>query len=221
MPKSPASWLRRIFARSTSQDADQPERSIMPTPNRLIVGLGNPGREYAGTRHNVGFEVIDRLADRLGVRMEPDSSQAFVAEARWRGRTLALAKPQLFMNVSGTPVRTLARRYNLQPDAILVVVDDLHLDVGTLRIRSKGSAGGHNGTQDIIDKLGSATIPRLRLGIGSGYRRGQQSDFVLSPFKADEEEAVEVMLESAADAALTFVTDGVMTTMNRFNGAGR
>jgi PTH1 family peptidyl-tRNA hydrolase len=190
----------------------------MPTPNRLIVGLGNPGREYAGTRHNVGFEVVDRLAERLGVRMEPDSSQALVAEARWRGRTLALAKPQLFMNVSGTPVRTLARRYNLDPDAILVVVDDLHLDVGVLRVRAKGSAGGHNGTQSIIDKLGSSAFPRLRLGIGSGYRRGQQSDYVLSAFKPGEQDAVEAMLEQATDAALTFITDGAQTTMNRFNG---
>ncbi|MEM6646469.1 MAG: aminoacyl-tRNA hydrolase [Bacteroidota bacterium] len=191
----------------------------MASPKRLIVGLGNPGAEYDGTRHNVGFEVIDALADQLGERLREGKGNAMLAETRWRGRTFVIAKPLTYMNRSGQSVRALIRHYGLTPDNVLIVYDDLNLPVGTVRVRAKGSAGGHNGVQDIIDRMGGG-FPRLRIGIGSNFGRGRQIKHVLGPFDDEERPLIDDAIARSKDAALTFITDGVVTTMNRFNKKG-
>lgn len=203
-------FFSRLFGRPIAPSA---------SPEVLLVGLGNPGPQYAGTRHNVGFAAIERLADRLGVALTARVDDACVATARLGadGPEVLLAKPQLYMNRSGGPTATLLRRYGIPPDRLLVLYDDLALDVGALRLRPKGGAGGHNGLQDVIRALGSTEFPRLRLGVGNSFESGQQVDYVLSPFSEDQREAAAEMVGRAAEAALAFATDGLDAAMNRFN----
>lgn len=190
----------------------------MARGKRLIIGLGNPGAEYDGTRHNIGFAVVDRLAEQARApAFALEKGNALVTWGRLRGNPVGLAKPQTYMNRSGSAVRALVGRYGLTPQDVLVVVDDISLPVGRLRLRPGGSAGGHNGLQDVIDALGTDAYTRLRFGIGSDFARGRQADYVLSPFAPDEQEAVEEGLARAAEAALTFVREGLATAMNRFN----
>ena len=189
----------------------------MASSGRLVAGLGNPGLKYEGTRHNIGFKVADAVAERTGARWK-EKGEAYLADARWRSRPLLLMKPQTFMNRSGTAIETVARKKKFDPREILVVVDDISLPVGTVRLRPSGGSGGHNGLEDIIDWLDSTDFPRLRVGIGSDFERGGQSDYVLSPFTAEERPVMDEAVERARDAVLTFVTDGVQTAMNRFNG---
>ena len=218
------SWLSRLFGTAPPP----PSRPV----SRLVVGLGNPGPDYVGTRHNAGFMVLDRLADRLGVGFETEAAQALCGEAALppdpdadsaRLNTeagtgaVALAKPLAFMNRSGPPVAALLDRYGLDPADLLVVYDDLAIPLGTLRLRGKGSAGGHNGIQSVIEALGSTEFPRLRVGVGNSFPPGGQVDFVLSPFDDAEREAADAGLDEAADAALTFARDGLTAAMNRHN----
>lgn len=190
----------------------------MAKADRLLVGLGNPGAEYEGTRHNVGFAVIDALAERGRIALRYDGrADAYLGEGRLRGRPVMLVKPQTYMNRSGDAVQHLAKRWGVGPEAIFVIYDDINLPLGTLRLRERGSAGGHNGIQDIIDQLGTDAFPRLRIGIGSAFERGQQANYVLSPFGAAEQEQAADAIRRARDAAGTFVTDGLTTAMNRFN----
>lgn len=185
---------------------------------RLIVGLGNPGPEYEATRHNVGFMVVDQLAETVGVAPLRRTIAASLAdEASHRGRALVLAKPQTYMNRSGEAVRALTRRYGLTPDDLIVVYDDIALPLGAVRLRGKGGAGGHNGVQDIIDALGTAAFPRIRVGIGSEFGRGQQVRYVLAPFAEDQRAARDEAIDFASKAALSFVREGLMTAMNRYN----
>jgi PTH1 family peptidyl-tRNA hydrolase len=189
----------------------------MAQQKRLIVGLGNPGAEYEATRHNVGFRVVDLLAERLRVPLKT-RGESLVGWGKYRGRPVGLVMPMTYMNRSGTAVELIARKNRLDPQDVLVVSDDINLDVGRIRIRERGGAGGHNGLEDIIDWLDSDAFPRLRIGIGSDFERGGQADYVLSPFDEGELAVVEETVGRAADAALAFVTDGVVTAMNRFNG---
>ena len=189
----------------------------MAASKRLIIGLGNPGEEYENTRHNVGFDVVDLLAEKTRASLSLDRGPSVFGWGRWRGRPMGLAKPLTYMNRSGQAVRGLMRRYGVELKNVLVIVDDLNLEPGRMRIRQKGSAGGHNGVQDIIDRLGSDDFPRLRIGIGRDFSRGRQADYVLTPFSASEAPLVEATLNEARDAALTFITDGIVTAMNRFN----
>lgn len=189
----------------------------MPRSKRLIVGLGNPGAEYAGTRHNVGFEVIDALAERTGVGLESGRHRALCGWGSHRGYPFGLAKPLTYVNRSGQAVRGLLNEHQLEPNELLVIVDDLHLDLGTIRLRPKGGSGGHNGLEDIAEGLGTTAFPRLRIGIGQDFARGQQVDYVLSPFAPDEREVMDAAVKRASDAALAFVVEGVTTAMNRFN----
>jgi PTH1 family peptidyl-tRNA hydrolase len=189
-------------------------------PSRLIVGLGNPGPDYEGTRHNVGYAVVDRVAEKVGGVAWTEAAGALVAEASWRGRPFALAKPMTFMNRSGLAYTALLRRYGVEPEATLVVYDDLALPLGALRLREKGSAGGHNGVQSVIAYLNGAEFPRLRVGIGDGFPRGGQVAFVLEPFAEEEHAAAEEAVEAAAEAALVFVHDGLTAAMNRYNRRG-
>ncbi|ARA93218.1 MAG: aminoacyl-tRNA hydrolase [Bacteroidetes bacterium] len=189
----------------------------MARGKRLIVGLGNPGPEYARTRHNAGFLVADAVAEQARASFALEKGNALVAWGQVRGRPVGIAKPQTYMNRSGAAVRNLVGRYGLDLDQVLVVYDDLNLPLGTVRLRPGGSAGGHNGVQSIIDELGSDAFPRLRIGIGSDFPRGGQVDYVLSPFEADEEPLVEEAVALARDAAVTFVCDGLAIAMNRYN----
>ena len=193
-------------------------RYAMAGSKRLIVGLGNPGPRYEGTRHNVGFVVLDLLAARVRGEFRRDGrARSLVAEGRLRGRSVVLVKPQLFVNRSGEAVRHLARRFSLNAEDILVVTHDIHLPVGRIRIRAEGSAAGHNGMQNIIDCMGSEALPRLRIGIGNDYERGRQSDYVLSAFTETERPVICNAAERARDAVVSFCTDSLVHAMNQFN----
>jgi len=189
----------------------------MSAPSLLVVGLGNPGSEYANTRHNVGFRVADALADRLRISFE-HRHDALVGTGSHKNRSVAVAKPLTYMNRSGTAVATLCEHHDLAPDALLVVVDDLDLPVGTIRLRPKGSSGGHNGLQHIAERLDTTTFPRLRVGIGNDFRDGNQVDYVLSPFTEAQLAPVQDAIADAVEAVLTTVREDLDAAMNQFNG---
>ncbi len=189
----------------------------MARAKRLIIGLGNPGPEYEATRHNAGFFVADAVAAKTGVAFAPGGGPYVLGAGSYRGTPFVVAKPMDFMNRSGTAVKKLLARFALEPEDVLVVYDDLALDLGQIRLRGKGGAGGHNGVQDIIDALNSANFPRLRIGIGASFPRGRQVDFVLAPFDEAEQPVIERAVEDAAEAALVFVREGLVPAMNRFN----
>lgn len=188
----------------------------MASLSRLVVGLGNPGPEYERTRHNVGFRVVDALAHRLRVSFERTHG-SLVASGQYKNRAIGLAKPLSFMNRSGEAVAPLCEHYNIAPNDLIVVVDDLHLSVGTLRLRPSGSSGGHNGLENVAKHLGTTAFPRLRIGIGNDFDEGEQVDYVLSPFSTQQEETVQEVIEEAVEALLTVVREDLDTAMNRFN----
>jgi len=186
---------------------------------KLIVGLGNPGREYRDTRHNVGFRVADEIAQRHGLTWAMAPSQvpdAFVAK-RFGAAPVLLAKPLTFMNRSGDVVAALARYYDVAPADLLVVVDDVDLPFGRLRARQRGSAGTHNGLRSIVDRLGTTDFSRLRLGVGRGDARRDLADHVLSTFEAGERAELDPFIARAADAAEMFAADGIQKVMNTYN----
>jgi len=175
---------------------------------QAIVGLGNPGPEYRNTRHNVGQRVVDALAHRIHARFERDSGHA-VAPGRWQGEPLYLIKPGSFMNVTGAPVARLARKLHLGPADLIIVFDDLDLPLGKVRVRTSGSAGGHNGVRSLIAAFGTDELRRVKIGIGRPGRPGEDrdrvSDHVLSPFFPEEQEAIAAACDGAADEALRLV----------------
>ena len=187
---------------------------------KLIVGLGNPGAQYKGTRHNVGFAVLDELARRASLSFESAPSEALMA--RWRrgagtADDVLLVKPLTFMNLSGQAVGELTRYYKVDIADLLIVVDEAQLPLGKLRARSRGSAGGHNGLKSVIAHLGDE-FARLRIGVGRGDDRRNLADHVLTRFDKDEAAEVDRMLARAADAAETFIISGIAAVMNQFNG---
>jgi len=182
---------------------------------KLIAGLGNPGAKYKGTRHNVGFEVVDELARRGGLAFESAPAEAIVA--RWRPQDTLLVKPLTFMNHSGQAIGELLRYFKIEVADLIVVVDEVQLPLGKLRARARGSAGGHNGLKSIIAHLGDG-FPRLRIGVGRGDDRRHLADHVLARFDRDESAEVERMTRRAADASETFITSGIEAVMNQFNG---
>ena len=183
----------------------------------LIVGLGNPGRRYEGTRHNVGFDVLDTLARRHGAEWEtaPRGIEALVA--RWRSHDTVLAKPLTFMNLSGAAVVALMQFYKIDPLDLLVVVDDVNIELARVRSRPGGSAGGHNGLKSVIGSLGSEAFARLRIGVGRGNGRRDLVDHVLAKFDAEERAIVAEMVDRSADAVELFVAEGIGQVMNRYN----
>lgn len=181
---------------------------------KAIVGLGNPGSKYAGTRHNIGFDVVDEVARRWNVQLRPWKSVADVAVVS--ARDVVLVEPQTFMNLSGDAVSRIATFHKLEPSDVLVVVDEVQLAVGQLRVRRSGSAGGHNGLKSIIQHIGPE-FPRLRIGVGRGDPRWDLADHVLSKFSAGERDAVADSVSRAADAVELFVERDVEAMMNRFN----
>ena len=182
----------------------------------LIIGLGNIGAEYATTRHNVGFMVLDRLAAAQDATFRTDRLAA-VAVCKYRGRTLHLIKPTTYMNCSGRAVRYWLQQLKVPLDKSLVIVDDIALPFGSLRMRARGAAAGHNGLKDIEEQLGTQAYPRLRLGIGDDFMPGRQADYVLAPFTAQEQAALPDSLTQACSMAYAFCTLGIERTMNQYN----
>ena len=188
--------------------------------NWLIVGLGNPGREYEKTRHNCGFRALDILADQLGAEVDKLKFQGLYGQVNYNGTKVFLLKPQTYMNLSGRSVLQLSAYFNIPPQNIIVMFDDISLEPGRLRIRPNGSAGGHNGIKSIIQEVGSQEFPRVKIGVGAKPNPNYDlADWVLSTFSASEEKALAVALDNAAKAALTIIDHGVPEAANRFNGS--
>ena len=186
----------------------------------LIVGLGNPGREYEKTRHNCGFRALDILADNLGCKVDKLKFQGLYGQVNYNGTKVFLLKPQTFMNLSGRSVLQLSAYFNIPPQNIIVLFDDISLEPGRLRIRANGSAGGHNGIKSIIQEVGSQEFPRVKIGVGAKPNPNYDlADWVLSAFSANEEKALSVALDNAAKAALAIIDHGVPEAANRFNGS--
>ena len=186
----------------------------------LIVGLGNPGREYERTRHNCGFRAVELLADTLGCKIDKAKFQGLYGQVNYGNKKLLLLKPQTYMNLSGRSVLQLSAYFHIPPQNIIVLFDDISLEPGRLRIRADGSAGGHNGIKSIIQELGSQSFPRVKIGVGSKPNPEYDlADWVLSTFSAQEEKALAVSLKNAADATLAIIDHGVPEAANRFNGS--
>lgn len=192
---------------------------MTPETTFLLIGLGNPGREYRDTRHNVGFMFIDRLIVRLNAQGLKVQSKAIVTSATYEGRKLILAKPQTYMNLSGQSAQGLLNFYKIPVENMLIAHDDLDIPFGTIRIRPKGGPGGQGGMASTINQLGTKDFPRLRIGIGRPPGRMDPSDFVLQDFSRDEMKFLSEIVDRAADAALTFVVDGLNRAMNKYNGS--
>ena len=186
----------------------------------LIVGLGNPGKEYEKTRHNAGFRAIDVLAGKIGCRIDKGKFQGIYGQANYAGTKVYLLKPLPYMNLSGRSVVQLSAYFHVPPQRIIVLFDDISLEPGRLRVRADGSAGGHNGIKSIIAEIGSQDFPRVKIGVGAKAHPEQDlADHVLSGFTASEEKALLSALDRAADAALCIIDRGVPEAANRFNGS--
>ena len=183
----------------------------------LIVGLGNPGAQYAHTRHNVGFDVMDALACKLGVSISRRKDNALVGECFYHGQKLILALPQTFMNLSGQAVAPLARWYRVQPENLLVIYDDIDLAQGALRIRKNGSAGTHNGMRSVVSELGFDSFARLRVGVGERKPGYALPDWVLSHYDETEQKLADEAYALAADAVLDYVDNGIESAMCKYN----
>lgn len=195
------------------------EQDLGSASTFLIIGLGNPGREYRSNRHNIGFMCLDRLAAQLGVSFGRLESHALVTKASYQSHHLILAKPQTYMNLSGQAVSSLARFYKVPAERLLVAYDDVDLSLGTLRLRPTGGSAGQKGMQSIIERLGSQEFPRLRLGIGRPPGRMDAASYVLQDFSASDMDSLAPILDRAVEAILTFVKDGLVVAMNRYNSA--
>ncbi|NMM49087.1 aminoacyl-tRNA hydrolase [Marinigracilibium pacificum] len=182
----------------------------------LIVGLGNIGAEYEQTRHNIGFMVADELAKKFNVTFALDK-QSYKAEFKHKGRTFFVIKPTTYMNLSGKAVKHWMQKENIPISNILVIVDDLALPFGTLRMRGKGSAAGHNGLKNIEQLCGGSNYPRLRFGIGDDFPKGRQIDFVLGEFSKEEKDELPFLIDKSCDMSLSFGTIGINHTMSQFN----
>lgn len=194
-------------------NAPSPESSTY-----LLVGLGNPGREYRDTRHNVGFQAVDRLCASFGIKLTRLQSKALIGTGLWEGRKIVLAKPQTFMNLSGQAIASLLRFYKIPLSQLLVFHDDIDLPVGTVRIRPGGGSAGQRGLASTIQQLGTQDFPRLRIGVGRPPGQMQAADYVLQNFMPADQELITVVLDRAVEAARTFVRDGLDKAMNLYNG---
>lgn len=186
----------------------------------LIVGLGNPGKEYERSRHNCGFRALDILAKDLNCSIDRGKFQGLYGQTTYQGKKLYLLKPLTYMNLSGRSVLQLSAYFSIPPQRIIVLFDDISLEPGRLRVRADGSAGGHNGIKSIIQELGSQSFPRVKIGVGAKPHPDYDlADWVLSSFSAQEEKALSVSLPNAAQAALAIIDYGVPEAANRFNGS--
>jgi PTH1 family peptidyl-tRNA hydrolase len=187
----------------------------------LVVGLGNPGPQYERTPHNLGFLVLDRLAERNAIRVTRPEAKALVGAGRISGSEVLLAKPQTFMNLSGASVKSLAEKYSIPAHRIVLISDELNLPWTGVRIRAKGSAGGHNGLDSVIRSVGTIEIPRVRLGIHPGHPIQDGAEFVLSPLRRAQTEELDELLDHAAGAVESMIAEGVEKAMTRFNRRAR
>lgn len=183
----------------------------------IIAGLGNPTKEYDKTRHNVGFLAIDALADKYHIDVSEKKHRALCGRGAIEGQKVVLMKPQTFMNLSGESIRAAVDFYKVDPEDIIIIYDDISLEPGQLRIRLKGSAGGHNGIKNIIAHLGTQEFPRIKVGIGAKPPRMDLADYVLSRFSRGEQKLMDDAFKEAADAAVMMMTDGAERAMNHFN----
>lgn len=184
---------------------------------KAIIGLGNPGIKYAGTRHNIGFDTVTALADKYNIKIKDKKFNGLVGEGFIEGEKVMLVQPQTFMNLSGECVGLIAGFYKLEPEDIIVICDDINLDTGRLRIRAKGSAGGHNGLKNIIAHLGTETFPRIRIGVGEKTEGWDLADYVLARFSKDDEPIMREAIKNAVGAVETWISDDIGTAMNRYN----
>ncbi len=202
-------WLKNILGFNKTQTEPDPMKY-------LIAGLGNMGAEYDGTRHNVGFDVVDLLAKEFDVPFKNDT-QGDLTEFKFKGRTFILLKPSTYMNLSGKAVRYWLQKKNVRRENLLIIVDDKNIPFGTLRLRGKGKDGGHKGLKDIDQMTGGNNYARIRFGIGSEFSKGRQVDFVLGKWSDEENERLPELLRIAADMVKGFGTIGIQHTMNQFN----
>lgn len=193
--------------------------SSSPSSPFLFVGLGNPGREYRESRHNIGFMAIDRICSTAGIKLGKLQSKALVASASLKGQKVILAKPQTFMNLSGQAVSSLIRFYKIPLEQFLVIHDDIDLPVGTIRIRQSGGSAGQRGLASIIQSLGTQDFPRLRIGVGRPPGQMEAADYVLQSFSKSDLEIITVVLDRVVEASQLFISDGLNAAMNQYNGA--
>jgi peptidyl-tRNA hydrolase, PTH1 family len=189
----------------------------MPEPEYLLVGLGNPGPEYERTPHNLGFQVLDRLAERNGIRITRKESMAFAGQGKVGGSVALLAKPQTFMNLSGPSVKGLLGKLELDVSRLILIYDELALPWGSIRVRAKGSAGGHHGVESVIRSVGSIEFPRVRLGIHPGFPVRDGAQFVLAPFAKAQLVELDALLDEAAQAVESIISEGVEKAMTKYN----
>ena len=202
-------WLSNLFNKQIKESK--------PMKKFLIVGLGNIGSEYANTRHNIGFKVLDYLADKEGISFQT-VKLGELAELKIKGRTLLLLKPNTYMNLSGKAIKYWLEKENIEKENMLVVTDDLNLAFGTIRIKTKGSDGGHNGLKNIQLLLNSTEYPRYRFGISDAFKKGQQVDYVLGEWSEEEKEKLKERLEISSEIIKSFALAGLNNTMNTYNG---
>ena len=203
-------WFLNIFKKRT------PEENI-PMKKFLIVGLGNIGSEYTNTRHNIGFKILDYIANQEGISFQT-VKLGEVAELKIKGRTILLLKPNTYMNLSGKAVKYWLEKENIEKENMLVITDDLNLSFGTIRIKNKGSDGGHNGLKNIQLLLNSTEYPRFRFGISDAFKKGQQVNYVLGEWDTEEKEKLKERLEISSKIIKSFALAGLNNTMNEFNG---
>jgi len=203
-------WFKNIFTKNTTEEN-------IPMKKFLIVGLGNIGSEYANTRHNIGFKILDYVANAEGISFQTQKL-GDVAELKIKGRTLILLKPNTYMNLSGKAVKYWLEKEKIEKENLLVITDDLNLAFGTIRIKTKGSDGGHNGLKNIQLLLKSTEYPRFRFGISDAFKKGKQVDYVLGEWDATEKEQLKERLALSAEIIKSFALAGLNTTMNTYNG---
>lgn len=203
-------WFLNIFKRNTTEEH-------IPMKKYLIVGLGNIGSEYANTRHNIGFKVLDYMANQEGISFQTQKL-GDVAELKIKGRTLLLLKPNTYMNLSGKAVNYWMEKEKIEKENLLVITDDLNLAFGTIRIKTKGSDGGHNGLKNIQLVLNSSEYPRFRFGISDAFKKGKQVDYVLGEWDDTEKEQLKERLALSAEIVKSFALAGLNNTMNQYNG---
>lgn len=204
-------WFRTIFSATSNLEKTDPMKKF------LIIGLGNIGAEYVNTRHNIGFKIVDFLAKKEGVSFQT-AKLGDLAEFKIKGRTVFLLKPNTYMNLSGKAVKYWMEKENIAKENIMVITDDLNLSFGTIRIKAKGSDGGHNGLKNIQLLLNSSEYPRFRFGISDQFKKGQQVDYVLGEWNDEEKAKLPERYETSAAAIHSFVLAGLANTMNEFNG---
>ncbi len=197
----------------------QNNHTNIPMKKFLIVGLGNPGAEYKYTRHNIGFLAADRLAEKLNASFKT-GRYGDIAIANYRGKRFIILKPSTYMNLSGKAIRYWLEKEKIDKNNLLVITDDVNLDFGTIRLRAKGSDGGHNGLKSIQELIGGHQYPRLRFGIGNDYPRGGQVDYVLGKWTEEQIKELPGLLDKISDAVINFAQEGLQRTMNKFNTKG-